>query len=152
MKVKLVRRVLRTAARHPRATLWLVAFVARHRRGTWRTIRSGRAVMSSTCEVAGVVSDPALGRSVGAAAGSFGAALTRARRIGPEKAVTDKRVARHVAAGAHHVAEVAKVVKPKPKGRLVRTLGLTGLVAVACLTAWEGSRHADLLGMGTRKT
>lgn len=141
MNTKLVATTARVGARHPRATLRSGAFVARHWRGSWKAFRSGRAVVSSAQELAAGASDPAVRESVGAAARSFGAAIARSRQLGPRKAAEDKRVARHVSDGIRHASKAARLWRPaKPRRRVGRLLGVSGLVAIAGVAAWEGKK------------
>src|ERR1700722_13628248 len=105
MKRKLVATTVRVGARHPHAFLRISAFGARHWRGTWKAIHSGRAVVATTQALAASGSDPGVRESVKAAARSFGAAIARTRQLGPQRAASDKRVARHVSDGVRHAAK-----------------------------------------------
>ena len=64
---------------------------------------------------------------------------SRAKRIGPERAVTDKRVRRHAAAGVSAAAQVIRALnEPEPtKRHRVRRLVTLTLIGVVAFTAYR---------------
>jgi hypothetical protein len=125
--------IVRTAKRHPRATLSIAAFAGRRRRRTAKAVRLAR----ETVDVYARISDPAVQKELRAAAASFAQAVGRAQELGLGAAPGDRKLVRHSGAGLEHLSKALAHARNRRQTRL-RRLGLAvGLSTVGAYGLWR---------------
>jgi hypothetical protein len=119
--------IVRTARRHPRATLSIAAFATRRRRRATRAVRLAR----QTGDVYARISDPAVQQELLAAASSLAEAFGRAQDLGLTGIRGDRKLAKQAGATLDHLSKALAHARNERRNRH-RHLGfVVGLSAVA---------------------
>jgi hypothetical protein len=127
-KARMAKVAVKTARRHPKATVKGARFVVRHRKGLMQTARVSRKARQGSQLFIARASDPGFRDEIGAAVSTLGAAARRARKMGATGAVEDRRVRELVRQAASHLTTAVRE-EPKPRSHKVRNLAFLGALA-----------------------
>ena len=130
--------IVRTAKRHPNATLSIAAFAARRRRRTTKAFRLAR----QTSDAYARISDPAVQKELKAAASSLAQALSRAQDLGLAGAPGDRKLAKQSGATLEHLSKALAHARKPRRTRLRHLAFAVGLSAVGAYGLWK-LREAD---------
>ena len=131
---------VKTAVRHPKPALRGARFVVRHRRGLLGVVRGAQRTRNASPLLAQLSSGDVRGE-LASSAGALWAALSRSQKVGARKALTDRRVGKHVAAIGSHLTTA---VQPSRKQRSHRSRNIAiGAIVVGVALAAMNRRSND---------
>lgn len=102
MRRQVTKYTIRMARRHPQKALKVAKFAGRHRKGIAGTIQASRKANQVVALLKETAAQPKVQAEVRAAVAELSTAAARARKLGPIRALDDKKVAKGLGkAGSH---------------------------------------------------